>query len=273
MSGRWLLLPRAAGLPDEDVHRRRTAAAGVLASFLILVGLALVLARQLAEFRDPFVPLSEDLSLLMGSAWGTAWYVAAGAALVTLGAFGLAAVGRAAGWWLAALGTGVLGFFPGLTGHAGGVEGPRLLALTADAAHVLAAGGWIGGLAVVLLLEWRARRDGDGSLLPSLVPPFSPLAMTCVAVLAVTGTWGAWLQLPDLASLWTGAYGRLLLLKLAVVAVVLGLGAVNYRRLTPRLGDDAGDRALRRSATLELAVANLVLLVTAVLIRTSPLGH
>ena len=61
--------------------------------------------------------------------------------------------------------------------------------------------------------------------------------------------------------------------KLVLVAVVLGLGALNYRRLAPRLGSSAGDRALRRSAAWELVVANLVLVVTAVLVRTSPLGH
>lgn len=255
------------------MHRGRAGGVGVLASFLVLLGLALVLGRQLAEFRDPFVPLSEDLSLLMGSAWGTAWYAAAGAALVALGAFGLAASGRSSGWWLAVPAVATLSVFPGLTGHAGGVEGPRLLALAADGAHVLAAGGWVGTLAVVLFLERRARREAAGSLLPALVPAFSPLAMASVAVLAVTGVWAAWLHLPGVASLWTDAYGRLLLLKLALVAGVLGLGAVNYRRLAPRLGEAAGDRALRRSATVELVVANLVLLVTAVLVRTSPLGH
>ena len=109
--------------------------------------------------------------------------------------------------------------------------------------------------------------------MPSLVPAFSPVAMVSVATLVLTGSVASWAHLESVSSLWTTPYGRLLLLKVVVVAGVLAMGALNWRRLTPRLSEEDGPRAMRRSALVELALANVVLIVTAVLVRTSPLGH
>lgn len=178
------------------------------------------------------------------------------------------------GWVIATASVLPLGTYPAFTGHAAGAEELRSLALTADTLHVLAAGGWIGLLALVVYLEWRWRRDPDTpvwSLPPSLVPAFSPIAMACVVTLLATGTFAAWLHLPSLGALASTSYGRTLVLKLVLVGVVLALGAVNYRVLTPRLGSRAGNQALRRAATVEVLVAQVVLFVTAMLVRTPPM--
>jgi putative copper export protein len=78
------------------------------------------------------------------------------------------------------------------------------------------------------------------------------------------------LRLPTVASLWESTYGRLLLLKLAFVAIVVVLGALNWRRMMPRLGDEDSARRITRTAGAELTIAALVLAVTAVLVSTSP---
>jgi len=85
------------------------------------------------------------------------------------------------------------------------------------------------------------------------------------------GLFASWVHLDGVGALVTSAYGRLLLLKLALVAGVLALGALNSKRLTPTLGAPAGRSAMRRSATLGFALANLLLAVTAVLVRASPM--
>lgn len=135
----------------------------------------------------------------------------------------------------------------------------------------------MGGLAVVLFLErrWRTTRgtEDPDSLLPVLVPRFSPVAMVSVGFLIATGTLASWIHLPDFGALWSTGYGRLLLLKMGLVLGVLGLGAMNWKRLTPLLTTVEGPPAMRRAAAVELAVATVVLLVTAMLVRTSPLGH
>lgn len=275
---RWLILPRAfaGGDPSVATHRQEAARIGLAGAVLAMVGVALYFARQLQEFRDPFVPWTEDATLLLtGTAWGATWTQAAVAVVLLAIAFAIAVSGRSFGWWLATPLVLALGVFPGLTGHAAGVETLRGLSLVADAAHVWAAGAWIGGLAVLLHLEREARGDhgADGSLLPALVPCFSRVAIASVAVLALTGLFASWTHIETFGALVSTAYGRTLLLKLGLVGVVLALGARNFRRLTPNLGTGEGNEAMRRSATLELLVGELVLIVTAVLVRTAPMGH
>jgi putative copper export protein len=88
------------------------------------------------------------------------------------------------------------------------------------------------------------------------------------ALVVGTGLFASWLHLPSPAALWQSGYGRTLLLKLAVLSLVFATGAYNWLWVRPALGADAATRRRRRSATLELAVGVLVLLVTAVLVAT-----
>lgn len=264
---RWCVLPRSGvGAPASGAAAR----IGSRAAVGIALALVLVFVRQLLEFRDPYATWSEDAELLLGTAWGRSWKAALSIAVATIPMFLFARRGRAAAWGIATAAVLALGGFPALTGHANAGDA-RWLTLAADTLHVWAVAGWIGGIAVILLLDRGARREGGVGLLAELVPRFSPLAMACVGTLAVTGAVGSWVHLDGLGALVATDYGRLLLLKLALVAVVLTLGAINYRRLTPRLGDPAGDAAMRRSATVEFLVANAVLIVTAALVRTSPM--
>lgn len=281
LAARWLLIPRASLGPDEsgeDASAFLTRAAGrlgMLGASLLPVAMALVFYRQLVEFRDPFVPWTEDASLLLtGTAWGRTWIAASAASVAAVTAFGLVRARVRGAWFASTVIVVALAAFPALTGHAAGTEELRGLTLVADTLHVLAAGTWMGGLGFILYAErlWRVRSGGE-SLLPSLVPVFSPVAIGSVATLVLTGTLAAWIHVESVAALATTSYGRTLVLKLLLVLTVMGLGAVNWKRLTPRLGEAAGQDALRRAAGRELLIAQLVLLVTAILVRTSPMGH
>jgi putative copper export protein len=74
-----------------------------------------------------------------------------------------------------------------------------------------------------------------------------------------------WILLDTPSQLWMSGYGRLVMIKMGLVAVLLSLAALNKWRLTPRLRDrDArAVRWLRRSITAELLLAGLILAVTA----------
>jgi putative copper export protein len=69
----------------------------------------------------------------------------------------------------------------------------------------------------------------------------------------VTGVVTAWTHLDPLAALWTTPYGYALIAKLALVGVVVGLGAWNWRRVGPSLGTEGGALKIRRTASTELA--------------------
>lgn len=275
---RWLILPRARRDAPEIqdgtwalgyARGRRTAKVGVVGAALTAIGMLSFFGRQLREFRDPSVSWTEDAELLLSTSWGTTWKVGLAGTIVLLVAMVLARRGSLTGWSIASVVALALAAFPALTGHASGVDEGRGIALIADWLHVVAAGGWIGGLAVVVYVSRLGGVDEGG--LADLVPPFSTVAMAAVAVLVLSGSYSSWLHVGGFGGLVSTSYGRLLLAKLALVAVVLAIGARNNRVLTSTLGTEAGSDAMRRSATTELVFAQLVLLVTAVLVRTSPM--
>jgi putative copper export protein len=273
--GRWLVLGDTVDIGGVELLRLRATAArlGRTAALSLLLALGLVLLRQFLEFHDPFEPWREEMRfLLLGTAWGTTWRFGVAGAVIAGAGFWVASRGRRAGWAVATVAALALGAFPAFTGHANASD-LRPLTLASDTLHVWAAGGWVGGLALVLFLEWSWRRMRGGepaSLLPLLVPRFSRLAIASVTALVATGVFASWVYIDGLGALFGSRYGRVLLLKLALVAGVLVLGWVNWRRITPRLGEAEGRATMRASALGELALANLVLIVTAVLVRTSP---
>jgi copper transport protein len=113
-----------------------------------------------------------------------------------------------------------------------GIQVP--VAMTSSVVHLLATGVWLGGL-VALLLTLR-RSSGDD--LVEVVPRFSRIAFASVTVLAVTGLYQSWRGLGSLSALSGTSYGRLLLAKLAGVAVLL-LVARYSRRWTARIAAPA----------------------------------
>lgn len=154
-----------------------------------------------------------------------------------------------------------------VTGHAATVE-PRWLFLPAVAVHLFAGAFWLGSLlGLALLLAMSDARTAAPVLLR-----FSRRAVPCVTLLVLAGILLASIQVGSPRALVATDYGRLLLLKVAAVAGLLALAAVNKWRYTPRLraGDRAAHRGLRRFVRIELAVMLGVLLLTAFLTQMSP---
>ncbi|MBW3630548.1 MAG: copper resistance protein CopC/CopD [Gemmatimonadetes bacterium] len=214
--------------------------------------------------------------LLLRTLWGWAWLLQLSAAVAV--AAGLSLVTRSgggrAGWSIAGVAALLLALSASLSGHAAAVEAARPLVVANDTIHVLGAGGWMGGLAVLVLAgipaAARLEQSQRGEALVSLVRAFSPVALACAAVVTLTGVTAAWIHLRELAALWQSPYGQTLLVKLALLLGVVAAGAYNWLRLKPALEAGAPADPLRRSAALELATGVLVLLVTAVLMATSP---
>ncbi|MGW2831312.1 copper resistance protein CopC [Streptomyces sp. NPDC001286] len=107
-----------------------------------------------------------------------------------------------------------------------GIQVP--LAMASSVLHLLAMAVWLGGLTALLVLLHRTE------LAPAAVARFSRLAPACVTVLVVTGVYQSWRGLGSLNALTGTTYGRLLLAKLAAVALLLALAWLS-RQLTARL--------------------------------------
>ncbi|MFF5366053.1 copper resistance protein CopC [Streptomyces sp. NPDC013187] len=122
-----------------------------------------------------------------------------------------------------------------------GIQVP--VAMTSSVLHLLATGVWLGGLVALLLTLRRASGDAavdDAAVndMAEVVPRFSRIAFASVTVLAVTGVYQSWRGLGSLSALTGTSYGRLLLAKLAGVAVLL-LVARYSRRWTARIAAPA----------------------------------
>jgi len=108
------------------------------------------------------------------------------------------------------------------------------------------------------------------NVLRELLRTFSPIALSCAAVLLITGTAEAWLQLRSLPALWNTEYGQALFRKLVFVAIVAGLGAWHWRFAQPALRSERSMTALRWSIALDVVFLLGVLVLTAILTGTAP---
>jgi copper transport protein len=150
-----------------------------------------------------------------------------------------------------------------LAGHAWTAPN-RWVAVVSDLVHLGAVSVWIGGLVAlfaVLPLLGRATRV-------RLATRFSALALGAVVLVAASGIVSGWQQVRTIDGLTSTSYGRLLLAKVAGFAVLVVLGWLNRARLVPLVERTVGP--LRRSLRLELAVAAVVLALTAALIHQPP---
>ena len=93
----------------------------------------------------------------------------------------------------------------------------------ADWVHLSAATLWIGGLLSLGLVVWR-----DRGLRRTAFWRFSEIAGPLVALVVAAGVYMTFKRFPALHDLWTVGYGRLLLVKLALVCLALAWGAFHH---------------------------------------------
>jgi copper transport protein len=185
-------------------------------------------------------------------------------------------------WWIA--GAAIVGLAlaatPGLAGHASTGD-HTVLAVPIDAAHVAAMSIWFGGL--VALLVSALGGGFSGGLRRALIR-FSFIATTCVIVLVLSGLFAAWRQVGFTVKGYTSTdYGKLLLIKVAIVVGLVALAAISRtivrrRRAAPLEAPDTVVAAidertvggLRRSVGGEVLVGIAVLALTAMLVNAVP---
>ena len=186
--------------------------------------------------------------------------------------------------WLA-LGS-ALGFVAAIawTGHAGSTAGETGdVHLAADVLHLSAAAAWVGGLVPLALLLAAARRKQAHawlSLAGGAAQRFSTLGLVSVGILLITGIVNAWMLVGSFRVLLVTEYGRLLMLKITVFALMLVFAALNRFWLTPQLvvssdGDARLDalRRLTRNSLVEIALGFAVFAIVGALGTLHPAIH
>ncbi|MFE2098020.1 copper resistance CopC/CopD family protein [Streptomyces sp. NPDC059468] len=108
------------------------------------------------------------------------------------------------------------------------------IAMPVDVLHLLAVAAWLGGLTALLVALYRA--PADTPVETAAVHRFSRLAFGSVLALVATGTYQSWRQLGSWSAFTETRYGQLLLVKIGLVALLVGIAWIS-RRWTGRLAD------------------------------------
>lgn len=187
---------------------------------------------------------------------------------------------------IASLGTGLLLSLGALltmslTSHAAAGAGSAW-AVPSDFLHLAAVALWLGGVALLpaLLIAPRdlpqaARLRFQGGALRR----FSTMALLCVGVVLLSGTFNALVQMPDWRAFLDTAYGRTLLIKLILIVPLLAIALLNAAGIARRFeraaldgSADAPARATRlvRSAIAETVAGAVVIAATAILVFFVP---
>ena len=105
---------------------------------------------------------------------------------------------------------------------------------------------------------------------------FSGIGYLAVAVLVASGLVNSRYLVGSIDGLWTSAYGRLLVLKLALFGAMAALAGANRFWITPRLrASDAGSvepwlKRIRQHVAIELVLGVLVVAVVSLLGTLEP---
>ncbi len=215
-------------------------------------------------------------STLMGTSWGR-WWTAREVGLILLAVIlgFLAAGSRGTGIRRTAWATvvGVAGIEAWL-GHASTLPRQSWLVAGASAGHLVAAGIWAGGLAILVVClgptMWR-RPESRGPLLSTVWQSFSPVAVFATVALFATGLYESGRHLPDLGSAASTVYGTAIGAKILLMGLGLALAGANTLLINPLLAGRVARRLHRPAgwAPISLRGFNTVVVIEALVLAVA----
>jgi copper transport protein len=252
---RWLFfagLLVASGLALFDVIVWRPLGRGGLGTGWMAIGLAAMFVSA-----HGLVHASHGGS---GTRFGLTIDVASAVAATGAAAAAIAIADRSAAPFALVLAVALLPV-PTVAGHALD-PGRSWIEVPIDFLHVLAAAVWIGGLFALALVVPRA--GVPAKVFAAAARRFSKLALASLLVIAATGAGRALAELSAVSQLWTTGYGRAILVKTGLFAVLLGLGSVSRSHVL------AGVERLRNLVLAELVLILGVVVAVGVLTSLRP---
>lgn len=268
-----------------QLWRRRlllwTAVAAMVSALLWFAFSVANMSGSLSDLIDPEV----GWAVLHDTSFGTVWAgrTLVGAAIVLLMVANRSSTtNRRWDVFIAILAAILLASLAGV-GHSQAEQGwASVLHITSDAAHLLAAGAWLGGLVPLAYLLCRRSKTSDEEWPTiSVLLRFSNMGYLAVTTLVGTGLVNSWYLVGSVPNLLTTAYGQVLLAKLLLFGGMLALAMANRFSLVPAvmgLGPDAsaerGDaaplRKLCKHVLGEQALGAMIIAIVSLLGTMAP---
>ncbi len=283
----WGSADHPAGMLPPRVMRILNRIVGA-ALVVAVIGQGLSLLQQSMAFFNTGLDrvISQNLwsVVRVGSRFGDLWNFRTLLLVIIIALFGASIYFRetqpravracwtASVWGMALL----LGVFSAGSHAAGSLLMPWV-GITMDWLHVIAVGFWAGGLAVLTLVLPVALKPYSGDsrrlALLAVMRRFSRVALAASMIVIASGIYSTlnWIERP--AELTDTRFGLSLLVKLALVAALLAVGAVHFLALNPQRFEAIGARLqnLRFLSTLRLeSVLALVVVFAAALLTATP---
>jgi putative copper resistance protein D len=240
----WLwLLPAAEGQGRVALAQQGRRQLSVLLGWALLVltlnTFLLLVVRTLEMSHQPLAALGATLPVVIGKThFGAVWLVRLAAVGILLGtyAFFWLKPGRAAAGFMLAAAL-VLAWTHSASGHAA-AQGDFTLGQWLDWLHVIAGAAW-GGVVVAavsgLRLLYLSGEEIDPGLAAEVGERISRLAGVALALVLASGLYTTYVRLGAVSDLWTTLYGQFLSAKLALVALLVAIGASNRYFVLPAL--------------------------------------
>ena len=264
-----LLVLRGPLPPEAEPRFFKIVGLGIVC--VLEVGIVAFLLRAEDALQLPFGRLLYgDLSPIAGGTrFGTAFIaMTLGFALVAALVFLAWLLEGRALLWAAFVTALVFASGLSLSGHSAADAGSSWKSELADWVHLSAASLWLGGLVQLALVVWPKAPE----LRRRAFLRYARLMPVLISLLLAAGIYLSVLRLPHVSDLWTQGYGRVLLVKLALVSVALAWGGLHHMVARPLVERDDRRvlRVLPRSLLGEASVGMAVLLAAAILVDSKP---
>lgn len=138
------------------------------------------------------------------------------------------------------------------------------LTISVDFIHLLSASIWIGSLIVLVALIPLSRNIDTKGLYLDSIRTFSKWGILLVIVLTITGVYGSYSYIPNLRTLLTTNYGRVLSGKIVLLVIMIIFATINFVK-----GKRNKEKGLPATLWGEL-MAGAVVLVLSVLLTNLP---
>ncbi len=123
--------------------------------------------------------------------------------------------------------------------------------------HIMAGSLWVGGMLAFMFVvrrHFRKRSEHSRVLFAAYASRLSRLAGVALVLVLATGAYNVWRQMDHFSDLWASGYGRIILFKLVLVAIMAMLGALSRYFGLPFLCKEAGVPLASRQTSLPLQI-------------------